>query len=258
MIRETGRVWSGALVMPRGGQMFVRITGRWRVPAVTLPASAGTTAEGKRVCSSSTWIGLDGARSYLHSSLPQIGTAQNVVVKDGDMVREYFAWHEWWCAGHISEPTRLDSLVIKPGDLIVCTLTVDTLTRVIFHMKNETTGMEVASFSVDAPNKPPVAGSSEPSIQRLISGATAQWITERPSDPATDKPYELANYGTVVFENCVATAAPDPASSDRKNQTLAGAGVTLRDMVQFRENRAMLISSAQLQGPQSVATFYRG
>jgi len=254
MIRETGRVWSGALITPRGGQMLVGITGRWKVPRVTLPASAGTTAEGKRVRSSSTWIGLDGARSYLNSSLPQIGTGQNVIVKNGKMEPEYFAWHEWWCAGHFSHPIRLD-LPIKPDDWIRCTLTVDTLTRVIFHMKNETTGLEVASFPVDAPNKPPVAGSSAPPIQRLISGATAEWITERPSDPDTDKPYELANYGTVVFENCLANAASDPDSA-RENQTLDGA--TLRDMVQISQNRPELISRAELQGPQSVATFYRG
>ena len=246
MIRETGRVWSGAVITPRDGQMFIGITGRWRVPAVTLPSSAGGTAEGERVCSSSTWIGLDGARSYQHSSLPQIGTIQNVIVKNGEMQPEYFAFYEWWRAGVITHPTHIDQVPVKPGDWIECTLTVDTFTDVRFQITNQTTGSSSGAISASAPTP------------FLISGATAEWITERPSDPATDKPYELANYGTVVFENCIATSAPDPGSASVTDRTVGGDGVTLRDMVQIRENRAVRISIAELQGPQSVATFYRG
>lgn len=250
MILETGRVWSGALLAPRDGQMFIRITGRWRVPAVTLPSSAGDTAEGKRVCSSSTWIGLDGTRGYLHSSLPQIGTIQNVVVTNGQMQPEYFAFHEWW-HGPISQPIRINHVQVKPGDLIECTLTVDTYTDVTFHMTNHTTGSTSGAISASAP------------APLLISGATAEWITERPSnsdtsDPNVGKPYDLANYGTVVFENCIATSARAPGSAPVTNRALDEGGVLLRDMVQIRQNHTRRISIAKLQGPQSVATSYRG
>ena len=245
MIRETGRVWSGAIITPRNGQMFIGITGRWRVPAVTLPPSAGGTAEGDRVCSSSTWIGLDGARKYLHSSLPQIGTIQNVIVKGGQMEPEYFAFYEWWRAGVITHPIHIPQVQVKPGDVIECTLTVDSLTQVTFQITNQTTGNTSGAFSDSAP------------APLLISGATAEWITERPSDPATDKPYELANYGTVVFENCIATSAQGPGSAGTDRTVGEGVG-TLRDMVQIRQNHTKRISIAKLQGPQSVATFYRG
>jgi hypothetical protein len=181
-----------------------------------------------------------------------------VIIKYGKMEPEYFAWYEWWCAGHISSPNRLTLLPVQPGDLIECTLTVDTPTQVTFRITNQTTGRAVGPIQASAPDLPPVAGSSSPSIQRLISGATAEWITERPSDPNTDRPYDLANYGTVLFENCSAITAPDPASEYRENQTLDSAGVALRDMVQIRQNRAELISRAELQGPQSVKTFYCG
>ena len=246
MIRETGRVWSGAVITPRDGQMFIGITGRWRVPAVTLPSSAGDTAEGERVCSSSTWIGLDGTRKYVHSSLPQIGTIQNVIVRNDQMEPEYFAFYEWWRAGVIGKPISIDQVKVRPGDLIECTLTVDTFTHVTFEMTNKTTGSTSGEISASAP------------APLLISGATAEWITERPSDPKTDKPYELANYGRVVFENCIATVAPEPGSGSTTDRTMGDDGVTLRDMVQIRQNRAVRISIAELQGPQSVATFYAG
>lgn len=264
MIRETGRVWSGAILTPRDGRMFVAVAGQWRVPTIALPASIGNAKEGAIVCSSSTWIGLDGTRDYLHSSLPQIGTIQCVTAKNGQPVAEYFAFREWWCDGHRSLPTRL--WPVAPGDLVACTLTVKRLSQVTFTMKL-TAGSVTSSTEIteDAPSKP-ARGTSLPPIQRVVSGATAQWITERPSDPDSHnkgtgepgKPYELANYDKVLFENCVATAAHAPASADRADYSLTGPGVALRDMVRIRQNRAEVISKAELQGPRSVATFYRG
>lgn len=260
MIRETGRVWSGAVITPRDGQMFIGITGQWEVPAITLPATDGGTREGGIVCSSSTWIGLDGAGSYLHSSLPQIGTIQRVVVTNGQMEAQYFAFHEWWCAGHYFEPNRLDALVVTPGNLIKCTLNVDTPTHVTFRIENQSTGIVLPPIAIDAHTVTREDGSPPPALQRRISGATAEWITERPSapdtiDPATNRrsvPYELANYGKVTFKECTATTSAGVEAN--LDQTLAG--LSLRNMYAIRNNHVRRVSATRLLGPKSVETFY--
>src|SRR6266511_3732746 len=70
--REASSNWSGAYITPRNGEMFTQVAALWYVPTVTPPPGGSLTA----TYGSSTWIGLDGQRSYFNSTLPQIGTGQ--------------------------------------------------------------------------------------------------------------------------------------------------------------------------------------
>ena len=77
--------------------MFVEIRGSWQAPVVA-PPTPGEIGE----FHSSTWIGLDGQRRYLNSSLPQIGTAQYVDVTAAATTFTTKAWWQWWLRDHFN------------------------------------------------------------------------------------------------------------------------------------------------------------
>jgi Peptidase A4 family len=251
---EASRNWSGAYITPTQGRMFTEVQGTWQVPTPTPPvARPGAVPEdGDYRCS--TWIGLDGQRQYLNSSLPQIGTTQSVTVVNGQaMPPTVSAWWQWWVRG-LTQPIVTLSLPVKPGDLIMAKLTVIDLTTVRFYIKNETTGAFVAPFDRPAPQLPMKQGPSP--IQLEIAGATAEWVTERPTNFANGQLYELADYGTVVFSNCLAVAARRPGSIGVE-QKLPGARLINMYKVKERPHRAAFISMARREGDEDVATFYR-
>ena len=94
----TSQNWAGALIVPHGGDQFVVITGEWTVPKPSLPPSDRQGPKGQKndyVCS--TFIGFDGNRLYLNSSLPQVGTAQTLTVDAaGTEAASYAVWFQWW------------------------------------------------------------------------------------------------------------------------------------------------------------------
>jgi hypothetical protein len=194
--RQTSFNWSGAYIMPRDGTEFLSMWSQWRVPTPNLPP--GGAAAGKY--RSSTWIGFDGQRRYYQSSLPQIGTAQNINPVMGVPTRSYYAWWQWWVrdvAGQTFMP--LAEPKIHAGDLVSCYMQVaNTRTAVSFVITNLTTGVTMP-FTQGAP---PDAWN----LPFKVSGATAEWVMERSSDPPDPAPLELPDYGRVDFTDCGATA----------------------------------------------------
>jgi hypothetical protein len=193
--------WSGGFVTPRGGDNITFVEGSWTVPAVTAPA-VGADPD----YYSSTWIGLDGQRSYRDSTLPQIGTMQVFTRASG--AATYFVWYQWWAKGP-AMPWHPLNLPVAAGHEVYASLTVLDPTTVRFNIKNVTLGVILGAFDVAAPTG------------YLVSGATAEWIMERPTplqggDPWY--PYPLPAYENFSFIGCRAESmTPDgsgPATID--------------------------------------------
>jgi hypothetical protein len=244
--------WCGAYVTAKEARTFTEIHADWTVPQPDPPTQQGSGAVLDGDYRSSTWIGFDGQRRYLNSSLPQIGTAQEVVVVNGQPTRKIYAWVQWWVSDHSSIPVVLSSLLISAGDVITCSMVVMNRTTVRFYIKNQTTGAFVAPFEQSAPLFHPPDG-REP-VQLEVSGATAQWIMERPAALTSGHQlFELPNYGKVTFSNCYAVS-----SSHGTEHPEGLSGATLINMRATREHphRSAAISKSKLPGIQQVAASY--
>ncbi len=243
---ELSPTWSGAYITANNSKTFVEIYGEWRVPVASPPVSrpGATPADGDY--HSSTWIGLDGQRRYLNSSLPQIGTEQVVSVTGGTpSAPSASAWFQWWTKDNTQPPVQLP-LPVTPGDHVMAIVTVVGPTTARFMIKNQTTGDFSPPFLIDAPS--PIT---------KISGATAEWILERPSKFPTPVPYELPNYHTEHFHNCFAVAARSLSDPGEERGLVAARYInmfkTKTDPYRFVD-----ISIARLRkSPYEVATFYR-
>jgi hypothetical protein len=192
--RQTSSNWSGAYIKPRDGQVFTEIWGQWQVPTPSVPPTEVGEGHYYRC---STWIGLDGQRRYYQSSLPQIGTEQSI--DDASGTSEFSAWWQWWVRDQYFPPVDM-GLSIHAGDLIMCNLRVvpPGRNKVRFQLRNESTMSQAIEYA-DAPTLP---------IPLQVSGATAEWITERPAIFPTPILYEFPHYNTVLFSDCVAVTTP--------------------------------------------------
>src|SRR5262249_29076770 len=209
--REASLNWSGAYITPRNGQQFTEVHATWEIPLVTAPAGMPGSAEYR----SSIWIGLDGQRRYFDSSLPQLGTAQCV---NAPATAPFHTWCQWWLRDNPQTyvPVIL-SVGVAPGQRVMASLRVLNEMRVHGIIKNRTTGA-ILPFTMDAPTD------TSSGMQLKVSGATAEWIVERPADE-TGEPYELPDYGIVHFTNCFALSAEMPAGGvpgPGREQTLDG------------------------------------
>jgi hypothetical protein len=150
-------------------------------------------------------------------------------------------------------PFTLTTLAVHPGDLIMSSLIVMDPTHVKFIIVNATTGVAVSPFIVLAPSAD-MAHAPTP-IQLEVSGATAEWIMERPTYWGSDVLYSLPDYNTVGFNECFAVAAH--RSGTKRDQNLTGA--RLIDMYEVREDphRTADISMAKWVGDEQLATIYR-
>lgn len=188
--------WSGGYVTPRDGRSLVSVMANWTVPSVSAPLG-GTAPEYQ----SSTWIGLDGQKSYLDSSLPQIGTRQRWLAEPVPRT-EYLSWFQWWARGR-DLPLQILALPVDPYDEISAIITVLDETTVRCNLKNVTKGIILQAFNASAPTG------------LRISGATAEWIMERPSPMGSDgwEPYAFPSYTSFAFTGCVAESA-EPEKPD--------------------------------------------
>ena len=230
---QTSPNWSGAYIKPRDGQVFTEIWGQWQVPTPSVPSTEVGAGHYYRC---STWIGLDGQRRYYQSSLPQIGTAQSVDGSSG--TRAFSAWWQWWVRDQSIPPVNIVGLSIHAGDLIMCNLRVvlPSRNKVRFQLRNASTISAVFEYTADAPILP---------IPLQVSGATAEWITERPAIFPTPILYDFPDYNTVLFSDCVAVTAP-PSGGAGVERRLEGC--QLIDMLEARRppQRTAKISDGRL------------
>jgi hypothetical protein len=235
--REASLNWSGAYITPHGGQQFTEVWGRWDIPGVSAPAGTLGTPEFR----SSIWIGFDGQRRYLDSSLPQVGTAQFL---NAPGEAPFSLWWQWWLRGDPSsfEPVILSTNAMN-GHRILAYLKVTDATHVDFFIENRTTNQAFQVFNVDSPTDP------DTNIQVQVSGATAEWIVERPSDSGGE-PYELPDFTDVVFRNCFGISAhlpPGGVPGSGREQTLDGA--RLISMYKVERNPSRRVTIARPERP---------
>ena len=244
--REASLNWSGAYITPRNGQQFTEVHATWEIPLVAAPAGMSGSAEYR----SSIWIGLDGQRRYFESSLPQLGTAQFVNAP----APPFHTWCQWWLRDNPQTyDPQLLSVGVAPGQRVMASLRVVNETQVHGIIENRTTGA-ILPFIMDAPTD----GSS--GMQLKVSGATAEWIVERPAgDENPAELYELPNYGTVHFTNCFALSAkmlvggvPGPG----QEQTLDGARLIRMYKSERNPSRTVIISKAEPPDVDQFQTLY--
>jgi hypothetical protein len=227
--RQTSTNWSGAYVKPRDGRVMSQITGTWAVPAIVAGRPTGAHF------GVSTWVGLDGQRRYYQSSLPQMGTGHYIRLVNGqEQAPEYRAWFQWW---HRESPLQRPGLLpvgLQPGHVVRCTLTVlSGRAAVNCFIVNLTTN---DWCSVDI---------LPPAIDLRVAGATAEWVTERPSIFPTSDAYAFPDYGKVEFLECLAVATKDNGTDEERR--LGGSRILNMYERRAQPSRTAKISAARLR-----------
>jgi hypothetical protein len=195
---ETSRNWSGAYVTANQDRQFLQVWGIWTIPnnLQLPPAPQQGPPDIPYVCSN--WIGLDGQRLYLDSTLPQIGTVSMLEVGGTTTAQ---AWTQWWARQGGGKPPVPIPLTVNPGDEVLCVLTAWDPQTVIWVMVNLSTGPTGMAVQGTAPTVTLPDGST---VLPDISGATAEWILERPEVLDTPTRYNFPDYGQTGFGDCVA------------------------------------------------------
>jgi hypothetical protein len=201
---ETSSNWSGAYITANRDLQFMQVWGYWTVPAnLKIPPSPFQGSPGiDYVCSN--WIGLDGQRLYLDSSLPQIGTVSTLVANTTTTTAQ--SWVQWWARGNASTAPLPIGLPVSPGDSVLSVLTALDPQTVVFVMVNLTTTPWPTGVAVLG-TSPPVTLPDNTVVHPDIAGATAEWIVERPRIVDQKTRYNFPNYGRTEFDICVAVEA---------------------------------------------------
>ena len=148
------------------------------------------------------WIGLDGQRLYLDSSLPQMGT---VSIRQNDGTTTAQSWMQWWARGAASSAPVPLGLAVNPGDQVLCVLTACDPKTVIGVMLNLSTGTGIVAQATS----PSVTLPDGSMVRPDIAGATAEWIVERPQVVGQTTIYNFPDYGETEFDCCLAVEGDD-------------------------------------------------
>lgn len=198
---ESSSNWSGAYVCPTEGRGFVQVWGAWTVPdelRVPPPPFTGDPDKGYKVA---TWIGLDGQRRYFDSSLPQVGTT-SILQPDG--TRRAEAWVQWWARDEMSLQLVVLPLPVAPGQPVLCVLTVLDTQLVACVAVNLGTDPFTAQAVSIIPPMARLPGTGDGTARPSVTGATAEWVVERPRDVDLPRFENFPNYGQTQFDLCIA------------------------------------------------------
>ncbi|MDR3530092.1 MAG: G1 family endopeptidase [Rhodopila sp.] len=252
---ETSTNWSGAYITANQDRQFLQIWGTWTIPdnLQLPPPSRQGPANIPYVCSN--WIGLDGQRLYLDSSLPQIGTASTLA----NGITTAQAWTQWWARKNTNTAPLPIGLAVNPGDDVLCVLTAWDPKTVVFVMVNLSHPVPVG---MAIQGSPPVQLPGGKTVHPDIAGATAEWILERPKvvgQPTT--PCNFPDYGHTKFDLCVAVEgdAVDIFSwSTGLSQVLRGTRLLRMFQMFFDPARTEFISMPTKLDELSVRVKYGG
>jgi hypothetical protein len=242
--------WSGAFVVPTNDTTFVLVGGIWIVPMLQPPPPTFIEpGEDQYVCS--TWVGLDGQRRYLNSSLPQIGTMQKLTLMGNGIPQiTALAFFQWWDRQSGGTFLQLNGFPVQPGDILIGAVWAATPTLAIGYLANVSTN-QLAIVGLTSPTVI-FEGSA---VALTISGATAEWILERPTKFHSTELYAFPDYGTMSFSSCWAGAAP-PAGSPISYHDLQPARFIRMYDTLHDPTRTVFISMAERQSDTSVYLKY--
>jgi len=261
-LHESNLNWCGAYVTPRGGRMLTEVHGAWTVPGADPPprpepadgySSLTESSQGKDF-RSSTWIGLDGQRRYFNASLPQIGTSQFLrVTGAGDVTKASpTVWWQWWLKDAPNPLPIVLPLPVGVGDLVMASIVVVDSTHVKFLIANQTKGIVCTPFIEVEPTS--YLGKCGPPGPVHVSGATAEWITERPTNWTTREIFDLPNYGEVNFEECHVVTGRAPRVDEREELPSGAQLVTMYD-IKDHPYRSTQVSITRRFGRDRFSTF---
>lgn len=201
---ETSGNWSGAYVTANRDRQFLQVWGMWKIPdklQFPSPPQQGTAGV-PYICAN--WIGLDGQRLYLDSSLPQVGTASTLEANGTTTAQ---AWTQWWARDSPCNVPLPIGLAVAPGDEVLCVMTARNPRTVVFVMVNLSATLPTAT--VVKGTSPPVTLPDKSTMHPDIAGATAEWIMERPRVVGQATPDNFPDYGETKFELCIAVEGDD-------------------------------------------------
>lgn len=244
---ETSRNWSGASIAPNGGAMFVLVAGQWTLPAVSVPKGA---VPGTMDYACSTWVGLDGQRHYLNSSLPQIGVMQVLAAATG--VQQVLPFFQWWHVQSNGAFFDLNGLAVAPGEMVAGLVWVVSPTEVVAWLRNVSTG-EVAGVGCTAPSET-VDGQT---VQLTVTGATAEWVLERPRRFDSTELYCFPFYEPTTFSGCWAGHAPQPGPAVDAQSIATPRLIRMFDR-RSQPERTALISTPHRHGDTEVRLTHGG
>jgi Peptidase A4 family len=162
--------WAGYADVSTTAQKFTKVSGSWKVPAVTCTAEDRVTSE---------WVGLDGATT---STVEQDGTSSQCF--EGKAV--YYSWYELYPAGTVEVGTT-----VAAGDSISASVTRSSAS---YTLKLTDSTHSANSFSHTAT-----------CALTTCLDESAEWITERPAYESTGIVPE-AQFKTDTFTAASVTA----------------------------------------------------
>jgi hypothetical protein len=189
--------WSGGFIVPTNNTMVVQVAGAWRLPTLRQPPhDPGTPDDALYSCS--TWVGLDGQRLYLNSSLPQVGVMQWLQPSASPPELAPTAFCQWWFRQGSDPVVSLPGLPVATGDFVIASVWAKSANVAICYLRNVSTA-QLAVVGMKAP-------AVSPDGELSISGATAEWILERPTIPGDTRLYPFPDYRTTEFAAWAAVA----------------------------------------------------
>ena len=261
---EDSQNWSGAMVLPSGGNRIVQIFGEWTVPTPKLPAFDDEfgAADEPNTYDCSTWIGLDGDRRYLNSTMPQVGTTQALHVGAGsDQACEYWAWFEWWARNPVKLlRRRLKNIVVAPGMSVMAMISVmDSQQVAVIFRTFAGLNSQITLFFECAPEVF-LDAAKLTKVTPDISGATAEWIMERPHTPGVAPTVfdSFPNYTSTQFSYCVAGTAPQPGAATSEEILTSPRLLRMYEVPPDPPSRTRLISMPKLLSTTSLEVDYGG
>jgi Peptidase A4 family len=162
--------WAGYADISTTAQKFTKVSGSWKVPAVTCTAEDRVTSE---------WVGLDGATT---STVEQDGTSSQCF--EGTAI--YYSWYELYPAGTVEVGTT-----VAAGDSISASVTRSSTS---YTLKLTDSTHPANSFSHTAT-----------CALATCLDESAEWITERPAYSTTGIVPE-AQFKTDTFTAASVTA----------------------------------------------------
>jgi hypothetical protein len=208
--------WSGAVIKsPPTGQTFNAVSATFTVPGPAIPA--GVASNGSYAASA--WVGIDGD-TYSNAIL-QTGIDFSIT-KEGDI--SFDAWYEWFPDYAFDFP-----LSVSAGDVITLSVSASTSTSGTATVENLTTGL---------------ADTIDLTSTSALGGQNAEWIVEDFMVNGALVP--LANFGTVNFEDCVASTG---------SQNLGPGDATV---IEIENSNGVVLTGVEIVSESAVHIVYSG